>query len=347
MPAWKDGLRDAVAFPGPQKRDLGHPILSALGSASFALQSASSSVGQVFPEELAAVDDFAGAHVEEVDGQAAVFKVIAEDVGVVVVLGGGDALLFLELVDGGELVAQAGGGFELLGFGGGHHARGEGALELGVAAFKEELRVADGLLVGFGRGEAFDAGAEAAVNVVLQAGARMVAREIDLATGDEKAAMDELDDAVGEVAGKVRAVVGGAVFAQAAGDEDFGEAVGEGELDVGVGLVVAQQDVEARLALLDEVVFEGQRFVLVGDEDVVEIDGLAHERAGFGVGLRGFKQVGAHARAQVLGLAHVDDFALGVFVEIHAGLGGEGADFLVEIHLETWVRPGGIGPFLG
>jgi hypothetical protein len=144
--------------------------------------------------------------------------------------------------------------------------------------------------------------------------------------------MDELDHAVGEVAGKVRAVVGRAVLAQAARDEDLGETVGEGELDVGVGLVVAQQDVEARLALLDEVVFEREGFVLVGDEDVLDVDGLAHERAGFGVGLRGFKQIGAHARAQVVGLAHVDDLALGVLVEIHAGLRGQGADFLVEIH---------------
>ncbi len=201
-----------------------------------------------------------------------------------------------------------------------------------VAAFEEELRVADGLLVDFRRGESFDAGAEAAMNVVLQAGAGMVAREIDLATGDEKAAMDELDDAIGEVAGKVRAVVGGAVFAQAARDEDFGKAVGERELDVGVGLVVAEQDVEARLALLDEVVFEREGFVLVGDEDVVEVDGLAHERAGFGVGLRGFKQIGADAGAKVLGLADVDDLALGVFVEVDAGLGGQETDFLEEVH---------------
>ena len=75
--------------------------------------------GQVFPEEFAAVDDFAGANVEEIDGEAAVFKVIAEDVGVVALFGGGDALLFLELVDGGELIAEAGGGFVLFGFGGG------------------------------------------------------------------------------------------------------------------------------------------------------------------------------------------------------------------------------------
>ena len=65
----------------------------------------------------------------------------------------------------------------------------------------------------------------------------------------------------------------------------FGIAVGEGELDVGIGLVVAQQDVEARLALLDEVVFERQRLMLVVDQDVLDVDGFAHERAGLGVGL--------------------------------------------------------------
>ena len=144
--------------------------------------------------------------------------------------------------------------------------------------------------------------------------------------------MDEVDDAVGEVAGEIGTVIGAAVFAQAAGDEDLRIAVAERELHVGVGLVVAQQDVEARLALLDEVVFEGERFVFVVDEDVVEVDGLAHERAGFGVGLGGFEKIRADARAKVFRLADVDDFAVGVFVEVDAGLGGEGPDFFLEVH---------------
>ncbi len=297
-------------------------------------------VGKVVPEEFAAVDDFSGADVEEIDGERAGLEVITEDVGVVVLFGSGDALLLLELVDGGELVAEAGGGFELLGFGGGDHAAGEGALKLGVAAFEKELGVLDGVGVELGGGESFDAGAEAAVNVVLEAGAGVVAGKIDLATGDEKAAMDELDDAPGEVAGKVRAVVGGAVLAQAAGHKDFRIAVGEGELDVGIGLVVAEENVEAGMALLDEVVFKGQGFVLVGHEDVVEIDGLAHEGAGLGVGLGGFKEVRADAGAEILGFADVDDLSPGVFVEVDAGLGGEGADFLVKVHKS---REQGIG----
>src|ERR1700691_5026126 len=113
----------------------------------------------------------------------------------------------------------------------------------------------------------------------------MVAREIDLATGNEKAAMNEFGDAISEVAGKVWTVVSCAAFAQATGDEDFWKTIGKSEFHVGVGLVVAEQDVEARLALLDEIIFKRQGFMLVGDEDVVEINGLAHERAGFCVGL--------------------------------------------------------------
>ena len=71
-------------------------------------------LGQVFPEEVAAVDDFASAHVEEVHRQHAVLVVEAEDIGVLVV-GGGDALLVVHLVDGDDLVAQAGRELVLLG----------------------------------------------------------------------------------------------------------------------------------------------------------------------------------------------------------------------------------------
>ncbi len=40
-------------------------------------------------------------------------------------------------MDGGELIAEAGRGLKLLGGGCGHHARGEGALEFGLAALKK------------------------------------------------------------------------------------------------------------------------------------------------------------------------------------------------------------------
>ena len=106
----------------------------------------------------------------------------------------------------------------------------------------------------------------------------------------------------------------------------------QGELDVGVGLVVAEEDVEAGLALLDEIVLKREGFVLVGDGDVFNVNGFAHERAGLGVRLRGREEVAANAGAQVLGLADVDDDAFGVLVEIAARTSGQRANFLVEIH---------------
>ena len=48
----------------------------------------------------------------------------------------------------------------------------------------------------------------------------------------------------------------------------------------GIGLVVAQQDVEARLPLLDEVVLERQRFLVVVDQDVVDVARFGDQRAG-------------------------------------------------------------------
>ena len=269
---------------------------------------------------------------KQVDRQRPSFIVIAEDVGVVALFGGGDALLFLELVDRPQLVAQPRGGLELLRLGGGQHPRAQRALQLGMAAFQKKLRVLDGGGVSLGGGQALHARAQAAMDVVLQAGPGMVAGQIDLATGDEKAAVDQLHDPVGQVPGKVGAVIGRAVLAQPAGDKNFSKAVPQRQLHVGVRLVVPQQDIEAGMALLDEVVFQSQRLVLVGHQDVVQVHRLAHQRAGLGVGLGGFKQVRANPRTQVLGLAHIDHLALGVFVEIHAGLGRQGADFLVKVH---------------
>ena len=157
---------------------------------------------------------------EEVDGEHLVFVVEAEDVGVFVI-GRGDALLILHLRQGDQLIAEAGGQLELHLFGGGGHALVQQLFQLFGAAFEEELDVADGLAVDVMGDQAFDAGAQAALDVVLQAGARVVAVEVHLARRDEEAAVDEVDQPIGQVAGKERAKIGAAVLAQAAGDEDL------------------------------------------------------------------------------------------------------------------------------
>ena len=83
---------------------------------------------------------------EEVDGEDAVFEVIAEDVGVVACSAVAMRCFSCSWCDGGELIARRAASFELLGFAGGCHRAREGALEFRLTAFEKELRVADGLL---------------------------------------------------------------------------------------------------------------------------------------------------------------------------------------------------------
>ena len=123
----------------------------------------------------------------------------------------------------------------------------------------------------------------------------MKAREIHLARRHQKVAVDEVHQAVRQIGRKVRAEVSRAVLAQAARHVDA-RILLAGELDVGIGLVVAQQDVEARLVLLDEVVLERQRFFFVVDQDVVDIARFGDQRAGLDVGQLVVGEVAADAQ---------------------------------------------------
>ena len=118
------------------------------------------------------------------------------------------------------------------------------------------------------------------MNVELQARLRMEPRQIHLAGRHQKVPVNEVHQAIRQVGRKVRAEIGGAVFDEPARHIDAGEAF-VGELDVRIGLVVAQQNVEARLVLLDEVVFKRQRFFFVVDQDVVDVARLGDQGVRF------------------------------------------------------------------
>ena len=136
-----------------------------------------------------------------------------------------------------------------------------------------------------------------------------------------------------QIAGEVWPVILAAVLLEAPGDIDTGEALGTGQLNVRIGFVVAQQDVEAGLLEFNEVVFECQRLFFIVHNDVFDIHGLTQQGASLGIGLAyTFIEVGAYPGPQALGLAHIDDLAFGVLVHVHAGLGGKGSDFLDQVH---------------
>ena len=168
------------------------------------------------------------------------------------------------------------------------------------------------------------------MDVIFQARMRMLARQIDIARRHFEMPMNEVDQTMRQVAGKIRTVIGGPVFFQAA-RHIHARISFAGELDVGISLVVAQQDVVARLVLLDEIIFERQRFFFV--VDLNEIDGprFADQRSGFDVGQAVVIEVAADPAAEIFCLADVDDGAVGVFVEIHSGQQRQFGDAIPEL----------------
>ena len=133
---------------------------------------------EVLPIKFAAIHDAAGAQVEEIGGDERRFGVIGKHIGIVA-LRGGDALALFDVVERAEKIAIRGGFLEALRFGCGEHALFDAFHQVLAAAFEKHARVAHGFRIALVGGQPGDAGPEAAVNVILQAGARMIFRQID------------------------------------------------------------------------------------------------------------------------------------------------------------------------
>ena len=115
-----------------------------------------------------------------------------------------------------------------------------------------------------------------------------------------------------------------------------------GHLGAQVRLVVLQPDVVTRAILLDEVVFENQRFLLAVRDQHVEVADSLHQETHLEASVAAFAEVGAHARAERFGLADVEDFPRGlsrgpargragaVAQQVDAGLRGHGVELALE-----------------
>ena len=200
-----------------------------------------------------------------------------------------------------------------------------------MAALQEQAHIAHRAGVCVIGGQPFHAGSQAAMDVILQTRLGVVAGQVHLAGRHQKMAVNEVHQAMRQVARKVRAVVSGAILAQPARDVNARILFG-GQLDVRISFVVAQQDVEARLPLFDQVVLERQRFFFVIDQDVIDVVGFGDERAGFHVGQPVVVEVAADSKAQALGLTDVDHPSAGVLVQVHAGQQRQLRGFVTQIH---------------
>ena len=117
-------------------------------------------------------------------------------------------------------------------------------------------------------------------------------------------------------------------------EHDPREILGQRDLEVRVRLVVAKEDVVARLVRLDEVVLEEDRFELVVRGDEVDRVDLVDERHRLASRAPFPTRYGVDPVLQVARFADVDDLALGVLVQIDAGAVGQFLDARFEA-LET------------
>ena len=109
------------------------------------------------------------------------------------------------------------------------------------------------------------------------------------------------------LAREIRAKIERAIFFDAASEIDARIFFGGGEFDVGIGFVVPKHDVEFRAVLLDEIVFKGEGFAFVFNDNGFKVGDFAGKRAGFGVDPAGFEKIRADATAKRGGFADVEN----------------------------------------
>ena len=89
-----------------------------------------------------------------------------------------------------------------------------------------------------------------------------------------------------------------------------------GNLDEGIGLVVLEHDIVLGLVLLDEVDLEKQGLNIGLGDDKLKIHNLRYQR--FRLGIVAPSKIGPHPIAEILGLPHIDDGTVLIFVNVTA-----------------------------
>ena len=288
-------------------------------------------LGRVQPGDLVGdpgllAPDAASPHVEHLDGGLELVEGHAEDVGVEV-LGEDHGVAFVDGLQGSDLVAVPGGGLVLLVRGGlGHRP-----LPLGdgraVVALHEPDEPVDDVAVP-GRVDPPHARRRAASDVPVQAGPARSLRLVELRLGAGSHGEDgqELVEGVADRPDlRVRPQVAGPPAVLLPRDPHPRELLGDRDRQVGVGLVVAEDHVEAGRVLLDPRILQRQCFDLGADHDPFDalrrVDHLPDARRE----RTGVLEVARQARPQALRLADVEDAPLAVDEAVDARVGGDRA----------------------
>ena len=89
-----------------------------------------------------------------------------------------------------------------------------------------------------------------------------------------------------------------------------------GNLDEGIGLIVLEHDIVLGLVLLDEIDLKKQGLNIGLSDDKLKIYNLRYQ--GFGLSIVASSEIGPHPIAKILGLPHIDDGTVLVFVNVTA-----------------------------
>jgi hypothetical protein len=214
-----------------------------------------------------------------------------------------DDLALGHVPDGPEGVAVSRRHLEVLLVRGGLHLGLEARFELLVPALQEEDDVGDRLRVGLAGREPGDTGTEAGMEVVVQAGPGQLPVDLDRAGADLKVPRDHPHDPPCEPSPE-GTEIGVAVVLHAARHQGARPGLARRDLDVGVGLVVAEADVVAGAMLLDQGVLEQQRLEVRVRDD--RLDVLVGAEQGGRLGIEVLAEIGGDPFADRAGLAHVE-----------------------------------------
>ena len=111
-----------------------------------------------------------------------------------------------------------------------------------------------------------------------------------------------------------------------AGGVDAGEGL-VGDADIGVLLVISEQNVIAGFMGFDLGCFEDQGLLFGAGDDIVEIGDIADQSFELAAAVAVVcAKIRADAMAQIFGFADVDDLPVASLHKIHAGIGRQGVE---------------------
>jgi len=277
-----------------------------------------------------ALDHPPAPHLEHLDDAARRARLHADRIAIAEARGRHPLLAVAELPECAHRVAQVGGPLEALLLGRLPHVLLQPRDEFRVPPLEQQPGAVHRRLVLPGGADRVDAGGHAPADLMLEARPVAFPGDVLVARAQPEQAVRQADRPARQARGQEGAGVQVAVALGPPRHQHARKRLAGRELQERVVLVVAQLDVVARQALLDEVVLEDQRLHRRIGDDVFEGVGLSEQRVDAGRRAPGH-EVAAQAVAQHGRFTHVEGVAAAPQEQVDPRLLGCVGDLLLEV----------------